>query len=124
MTTQNPATCTILLVEDEPLLRLVLQETLEDSGYRVEEAESGDMAWGLVERGLKFDILLTDVRMPGRLNGLELARKVKANSARTSIIVMSGFVGQAAMESDLGMFLSKPFTPNRLVSAMDAIAGR
>jgi CheY-like chemotaxis protein len=117
----TPPRPSVLLVEDEPILRQVFAEALEESGFGVEEAECGDTAWGLVASGRTFDILLTDVRMPGRLDGLALARKVKASSERTSVVVMSGFVGQAAMEEGLGIFLAKPFTPSRLISALQHI---
>jgi two-component system, response regulator PdtaR len=105
------------LVEDEPMLRRVLCETLCGDGFVVEEAGSGDSAWALVQGGLHFDILLTDVRMPGRIDGIELARKVKDARAASHIVVMSGFTG-VEIDPALGRFLAKPFSPEKLAQAI------
>jgi CheY-like chemotaxis protein len=56
----------ILLVEDEGLVRLTLAETLEDAGYHVTEAINGDEASALIGETNGFDVLLTDIQMPGR----------------------------------------------------------
>ena len=55
----------VLLVEDEGLIRLTLAETLEDAGYTVVSAESGDAACDLLKGATRFDVLLTDIQMPG-----------------------------------------------------------
>lgn len=101
------------------MLRRVLCESLTDDGFLVAEAASGDYAWEMIEEGLQFDILLTDVRMPGRLNGIELARKVKTAAAASRIVVMSAFAG-VDLEPGLGQFLPKPFSPEKLARAIDA----
>jgi CheY-like chemotaxis protein len=115
--TENKSAATVLLVEDEPMLRRVLCETLSGDGFVVAEAGSGDSAWALIEEGLRFDILLTDVRMPGRIDGIELARKVRRAGAASRIVVMSGFAG-VEIEPGLGRFLAKPFSPEKLAQAI------
>lgn len=99
------------------MLRRILGEALTADGFTVAEAPSGDRAWEMIENGLRFDVLLTDVRMPGRLNGIDLARKVKRAGAASRIIVMSAFAG-AEMEPGLGQFIAKPFSPHRLTTAI------
>ena len=117
---------TILLVEDEPALRRVLADTLQESGFTVEEAESADNAWDMVHHGLHFDLLLTDIRMPGLLNGLDLARKVHLSKGRVPIIVMSAYSELARDESDFDAFLAKPFNAAKLTATLSRItsAGR
>jgi CheY-like chemotaxis protein len=105
----------VLLVEDEALLRHILGESLEDAGYRVTLAPDGDAAWSMIIGGLAFDVLITDIRMPGSIDGLDLARHVIANHQSARVIVMSGFSpGPVDLGKD-AVFLSKPFTPARLV---------
>ena len=67
---------TVLLVEDEPLIRLFVAELLEDSGFKVVEAANSTEALVLLDSGIDIDVLLTDVDMPNGCNGFELARKV------------------------------------------------
>ena len=64
----------ILLVEDEPLVRLVLTDLLADAGYRVTEAGNADEAMTLLESRPDMRVIITDVRMPGTLDGFALAR--------------------------------------------------
>lgn len=109
---------TILLVEDEPILRKLLCETLVEDGFSVEVAETADAAWAKIGDGLKFQMLLTDVRMPGSLDGLDLARKVRAQSSPVPIVVMSGYIGAREIEPDLGTFISKPFTPGKMIDVL------
>lgn len=101
------------------MLRLILAETLMRDGFDVQEADCGDTAWNLIQRGERFDVLLTDVRMPGTLNGIELARRVKARKAAERIVVMSAFSG-IEMERGLGRFIAKPFSPLVLAAAVAA----
>ncbi|MET0365794.1 MAG: response regulator [Sphingobium sp.] len=116
---------TVLLVEDEPVLRKMLCETLVEDGFSVEVAETADAAWEKISGGLTFQMLLTDVRMPGRLDGLDLARKVKNRAPPVSIIVMSGYIGAREMDSNLGTFIAKPFTPLKMMQVVtDAMPPR
>lgn len=112
----------ILLVEDEPLLRRMLCEALEDSGYDVAWAQTADEAWVEVCNGLPFDVLVTDVRMPGTLDGFDLARNVRDVRKGVNIIVMSGYTTPGRLASGVGVFLKKPFTPNVLAETIAAQA--
>ncbi|MCE7796738.1 response regulator [Sphingobium sufflavum] len=113
----------ILLVEDEAMLRQILCETLEDGGFLVENAATADAAWAMVDGGLTFDILVTDVQMPGEMDGLDLARRVSGRCPDVRIIVMSGFTSRADFDRRLGKFLRKPFTSATLAATITSYDG-
>ena len=110
---------TILLVEDEDEIRNLLREMLEDRGYQVIHATSGDDALRIFqERKLRIDLLLTDVVMP-RMGGRELAEQLRMRQSDLKVLFMSGYTGAATdLESlhspDLA-FLPKPFTQGELL---------
>ncbi len=68
----------VLLVEDENVIRMIIAEALLDAGFRVTQADNGERAIGLFGESRGFDLLLTDVHMPGRVNGVERARTRRA----------------------------------------------
>lgn len=101
----------ILVVDDEPMIRSLIRQELTESGYEVFEAGNGDEALGIVESTSNIDLILTDVRMPGRLNGFDLIERVLASYPRMRVIVMSGYTGQASTRFGLAdRYLRKPFT--------------
>ncbi|MBB4038974.1 CheY-like chemotaxis protein [Microvirga flocculans] len=116
---------TVLLVEDEPLIRLFLSELLEDVGFRVVEAANGIEALVLLEAGLSIDVLLTDVDMPVGCDGFELARRVHQSRPETEILIMSG--RQWPSQGDLppgAAFLAKPCPNEAIVSHVISAAER
>lgn len=80
----------ILLTEDEPELRSMLADALIEADYRVVEAASGDAAAVLLNSSETFDVLVTDIHMPGRLDGLALGRRFRARYAQNPILYMTG----------------------------------
>lgn len=110
---------TILLVEDEPSVRRLVRIILEQRGYCVLEAESGEAALRLC-RGHEgpIHLLLTDVRMPG-MNGLYLSQQVSALRPGTRVLFMSAEVDCAPLTHLLltsrASFVQKPFSPDLLV---------
>ncbi len=86
----SPATATILLVEDEALIRTVVAEGFRDEGFTVIEAADAAEALAVLAAGLQVDVLFTDVRMPGTMDGLTLARVVSRTRPDIGIIVTSG----------------------------------
>ena len=110
---------TILLVEDDPALRAMTLELLEDAGYRVVAADAGDKAIDVASRLEEpIDLLVTDVVMP-RMTGPELARRVGEQRRRIRVLFMSGYTEGAILpSSDLphdSAFVSKPFTRDALL---------
>lgn len=99
---------TILVAEDEVLIRAMLAHHLRSAGFRVAEAANADEAIEILDSGERVDVLFTDVCMPGRCNGVGLARWVRQHHPAIRIVFASG-------EKDLvhdipdAKFFSKPY---------------
>ncbi|MES1189188.1 MAG: ATP-binding protein [Myxococcales bacterium] len=109
---------TILLVEDEPQVRAIVQRTLERGGYAVLTAAGPEEALSICESSLmRIDLLLTDVVMP-QMNGRELAERIRALRPTIKTLFMSGYTDDAILRHgvlDEGVpFLQKPVTPSSL----------
>lgn len=109
---------TILLVEDEPVLRELVAKVLQDYDYRVLEAETGVEALKVWDENQgKVDLLLTDMVMPGGISGAELAHRLRQRKADLRVIYSSGYsseiVGKNFSEND-PVFLPKPYRPPQL----------
>ncbi len=105
----------ILLVDDEVLIRMAIRATLEDEGYDVKEAGNVDEALVVLDGG-RIAAVLTDIEMPGTLNGLDLARIIEATSPSTKLIVTSGRA--LPKPGDLparAVMLTKPYSTDRLL---------
>ncbi len=101
----------LLLVEDEADIRTVLAEVLMDAGYRVVEAKSGDAAALLLDGPDSFDMLVTDINMPGFLDGIALAARFRKLHAVRPILYVTGrpdALCQVAMRPDREAALFKP----------------
>jgi hypothetical protein len=125
---QDPQRPTLLLVEDEPALRLLVVTMLEEEGYLVLQAGNGLDAIALAERHRgEIDLLLTDVVMP-RLSGPELAQKLRALRPGLEVLFMSGYndsrlVHRGVEQANVNL-LVKPFSPDELVAKVDELTGR
>lgn len=117
---------TVLVVEDEPIIRLELVDQLEDLDLTVLMAKDADEAIALLDRHPEIEVLLTDVRMPGgSMDGACLAHHVRDRWPPVKIIVLSGHF--SLEPSDLpneSLFLSKPYRPEALVNAMAQMINR
>jgi len=102
----------ILVVEDDFLVRLTLVEALSDEGFHVIEAETGDAALPILQADQSIKLLLTDIQLPGLLNGHALASKARENDPGLPIIYMTGWRGNddEADGSGRDVFISKPYT--------------
>ncbi len=105
----------VLLVEDHLLLQRILERTLKDGGYRVTAVGSADQAISILESGAVADILLSDIRMPGRLDGLQLAHWVREHYGSVVIVLQTAFTD---LEVDDYRVLRKPFTPAELMQCL------
>jgi CheY-like chemotaxis protein len=118
----------ILIVEDEALIRMLGVGTFADAGFRVIEAINGDQALGLLEADSDVQLLFTDVRMPGKMNGLALVREVHDRWPHIGIMVVSGQSISETHELPAGCrFLRKPYCPEAAVihaHEMTAYSGR
>jgi PAS domain S-box-containing protein len=104
---------TVLLVEDEPAVRVLACHVLERSGYRVLSAACGEEACQLAGAHLAdIDLLLTDIAMPG-MDGRKLAARLRGQIPTLSVVLMSGYAGEAVAQQMLEkntVFLQKPFS--------------
>lgn len=99
---------TILVVEDEILIRFMLADSLRDIGYRVLEAGDGDEGLEILTSGQTVDLVVTDVRMPGEVDGMELTRRSKLLVPSRPVIVCSAHLLMSeSFPADA--FLAKPF---------------
>jgi CheY-like chemotaxis protein len=113
----------LLLVEDESLIRMDLAMMLEDMGYSVVEAADSRQALAMLDGTGRFDVLVTDIDMPGRMNGLGLACMVSDSLPRCRILILSGGRPPASDEMPAGSrFLSKPATASDLRGALHGLA--
>jgi PAS domain S-box-containing protein len=108
----------LLIVEDEPGLREIVQQVMKEYQYNVAVAASGAEALRIWEQHQgKFDLVLTDMIMPGGMTGLELAEELKKRKTLLRVIYMSGYsdelTGKDLRQDDM-VFLPKPYLPSQL----------
>lgn len=111
----------ILIVEDEPLVLIHSRLALEDAGYDILPAN--DAAEALDHLSARADIhaLFTDVHLPGRLDGLALARRVSAERPGMTIVVTSGSITvDPAALPPTSHFIAKPYTAAQITRVLDA----
>ncbi len=109
----------ILLVEDEFLVRLTLVEALAEEGFQVLEAGSGDEAAALLERDPSIRLLMTDIQLPGSLDGHALADQVRALRPDLPVIFMTGRPDTmgSAVPGRRELFVTKPYLPSEICAA-------
>ena len=107
----------VLLVEDDPNVRRVVRQQLVDLGYPVIEAESASQALEMIAQIPDIALMLSDVIMPGGLNGHQLARQVRDERPDMRIVLMSGYTDERSDEKTLPI-LNKPFVRQDLAHAI------
>ena len=117
----------VLLVEDEWLIRMVVAEELMEGGFTVCEAETGDQAAVLIARDpTTYTLLVTDIHMPGRLDGIGVARLLRALRPDLPVIYMTGRPDVLNPLQPLGpkdVLLQKPFALFDLVATARRLIG-
>ena len=110
---------TVLIVENEALVRLELAHRLGDMGLVVLVASDADEAIALLDTHPEIELLLTDIRMPGSMDGIRLAHHVRERWPPVKIVVTSGLIGTELSELPHGsVFLPKPYSPDTLTQAL------
>lgn|SRR5579871_3541343 len=112
----------VLVVEDEPLLRIATLEFLTEAGYEAVEAGHADEAIAILEQRPDIHVIFTDIQMPGSMDGLKLAHFVRHRWPPIKIIATSGHV-RITMD-DLprgGRFLRKPYTPEEVTDTIQEL---
>jgi CheY-like chemotaxis protein len=114
----------ILVVDDEEGILDLILSILKDKGCRATSAVNGDVALVILEQGLPFQLLITDIAMPGLLDGYALARKARELRPEMQIIYMTGFAGMANIRSrgaPYGQTIIKPWTTQVLLAAVASV---
>jgi two-component system cell cycle sensor histidine kinase/response regulator CckA len=117
----------VLVVEDDSMVRYLAAESLRDDGFEVVEASDGDVAAAQLVDPDNFDVLLTDVRMPSKLDGIEVAAHARKLDPEIAVIVVSGFAAGLAdrlksLDPPL-VFLPKPYSLKQIVEVVRQAAG-
>ncbi len=111
---QNAGGETVMVVDDEPTVRLLITEVLEDLGYLVLQADRGSAALEILQSKAAIDLLVTDVGLPGGMNGRQVADAARAVRPDLKILFVTGYAENAALAHDTlepGMYvLPKPFS--------------
>lgn len=104
---------TILVIDDEPTLRMLMTDVLEEAGYRVLQAATGSEGLRILQSDARIDLLVTDVGLPGGLNGRQVADAARLKRPRLGVLFITGYADNAAIGDgrlEAGMeVITKPF---------------
>lgn len=113
---------TVLLVEDESILRTIMVEELVFAGFRVLEAETGEQAVDLIrEHGAEIGFLFTDIRLPGVLSGWNVAFEFRFLHPLRPVVYATGYSPEQDQVSG-SILLRKPYRPEQVVEALKKLA--
>jgi CheY-like chemotaxis protein len=113
----------VLIVEDEPLIRMSAAAIVEEAGFQTYEAANADEAIALLEKHADIGVLFTDIDMPGSMDGLKLAHYVRGRWPPVKIIVTSGHVqaGHQDIPRD-ALFFAKPYRAMQIAGKLRELA--
>ena len=114
---------TILLVEDDVLVRDVAAQILEEAGYTVLQAENAQEAMQLIERERSLDLVFSDVRMPGQMDGVGLAKWIRRFHPQLLVVLASGYVDPKSLlkAADVDAIMQKPYAGTDVVRRLDML---
>jgi DNA-binding response OmpR family regulator len=115
---------TILVVDDDALILQCVRRILEQASYVVLTSQSGDDALDIIERGdARVDLMVTDIVMPGSIDGFTLAAKIRQGEAKLPVLFITGTLSEddpyVASLTRKKLLLRKPFSPRQLVEFID-----
>jgi CheY-like chemotaxis protein len=115
----------VLLVEDEVAVRVVIAEVLSDLGYTVLEADNSQSGLRIVETRARIDLLLTDVGLPGGMNGRQLADAAREQRPGLKVLFLTGYaesaaIGNGRMEQGMEV-MTKPFDLEKFVAKVEGM---
>ena len=111
----------VLVVDDEPLIRVLASETLEEAGFEVVEAADADEALAVLRSRPEVGLLFTDINMPGSLDGLQLCEIVHQLWPDIKLVVTSGRGLNRPIPDD-GRFLGKPYDLQAMAQLVTEVA--
>jgi len=116
---------TVLIVDDEPTVRMLIAEVLAELGYAAIEAADGTSGLKVLQSNVRIDLLITDVGLPGGLNGRQMADAARANRPGLKVLFITGYAEHAVVHNgqlEAGMHvLTKPFAMQALASRIRTI---
>jgi CheY-like chemotaxis protein len=116
---------TVLVVDDEPIIRMLIGDTLRDLGYRVIEAADGVEGLAVLHSNQGIDLLVSDVGLPGGLNGRQLADAARVQRPNLKVLFVTGYAENAVLGNGMlepGMqVMTKPFAMDILASKVRAL---
>ncbi len=119
------AAARVLLAEDEMLIRLMTAEHLRDEGFEVVEAWDGDEAARLLDGPGRFDVLFTDVQMPGLLDGVDVALHARRRYAAIPVLVVSGYAAHLMRRlgalQPAAVYIGKPYSLSEVVATLNRL---
>lgn len=115
----------VMVVDDEVLIRIVAVEMLRDAGFRVVEASSADEAIALLSTGVDYDLIFTDVNMPGSVDGIGLVAHVKQRYPTVPVVLTSGGVAiNDLSQAGADAIIPKPYSEIALMTTIGRVLGK
>lgn len=111
---------TVLVVEDDPAVRQVATSTIRTLGFEVIEAKTGDEAARILRSGRNVDLVLSDVRMPGELTGIDLARLIQREAPHVKVVLTTGYVDTEETIEGIDL-LYKPYRATDLAEKIQSL---
>ena len=111
----------ILVVEDEVLIRMMLANELRRHGLNVVEAQNADEALLLLQSRVPVGLVLTDVQLPGSMDGIALARWVRETRPELKVVIASGNLSCAPDGEIAHAFFRKPYAPDTIVNCIEKL---
>ena len=116
---------TILIVDDEPTVRTVITEVLGELGYAAIEVSDGASGLKVLQSDVRIDLLITDVGLPGGLNGRQMADAARLSRPKLPVLFITGYtesvaIGRSTLEPGMHL-LAKPFAMEALASRIKSI---
>jgi CheY-like chemotaxis protein len=120
------AAVSVLLVEDEVMISNLVADCLSGSGFHVHEAATADEALRYMRSGASIDVLFTDVNLPGRMNGAELAERARELRPEMPIVYVSGRykLSEISPLVPRSLFVAKPYDPNDICALLTRLTGK
>ena len=113
----------VLVVEDEPLLRLMAVDLVEEAGFAAIEAANADEAVRILEKRTDIRIVFTDIDMPGSMDGMMLAAAIRDRWPPIEIVIVSGHRRRVDIElPDRSVFFSKPYDTSMVTVTLQRMA--
>jgi len=122
----TPSNRICLIVDDEPSIRKYLRAILDQERIQCLEADSASQALGIIQRlNGRLDLVVTDIKMPGDMDGVDLAYSVRNMFPAIPVILISGYadVGAVRKAAAIFQFIQKPFEPEAILLAVKKVVG-